>query len=80
MHFKSKGEVIVMGDLNARTRILQLDAQHIDMPCSLGRAEDTSLFEKNSMDAKKFKPDMYGKLLLHMCNNTYMFIGNGIPL
>ena len=33
VHFKSKGEVIVMGDMNAFTKTLQSDTQQIDMPC-----------------------------------------------
>ena len=77
-HFKGKGEVIVFGDMNARTRTLQHDMQQFDMPCIPRTLDNTLMYMRTSRDEKE--PDLYGKLLVHMCSSTGMLIANGIPL
>ena len=78
VHYKSKGEVIIMGDMNACTRSLQLDTQETIMPCLLRRPLDSLMYDRVSMDTKE--PDFFGNALLHMCNSTGMVIGNGMTL
>ena len=71
-HFKCKGEVIVLGDMNARTASKQLDADDF-MTHTL--EWDNHANVRTSMDIKE--PDSHGKALIHMCNNTGMAIANG---
>ncbi|RYA45856.1 endonuclease/exonuclease/phosphatase family protein [Enterobacter cloacae complex sp. GF14B] len=77
-YFKGEGDVIVFGDMNARTKTLQHDTQQFDMPYISRELEEVHLYDCTSMDEKE--PDHYGKLLLHMCNSTGMLIANGVSL
>lgn len=74
--YKNKGEVIVFGDLNARTKVLQHDTQLVDMPHVSRGMDESFMYKRSSNDAKE--PDHYGKSLLHMCNSTGMLIANGV--
>ncbi|RYA50179.1 hypothetical protein, partial [Enterobacter cloacae complex sp. CH23B] len=63
-YFKGEGDVIVFGDMNARTKTLQHDTQQqFDMPYISRELEEVHLYDRTSMDEKE--PDHYGKLLLH---------------
>ena len=75
-YFKSKGEVIVFGDMNARTRNFQLDSQESFMPHISRMQEDMQMYSRSSSDEKD--PDQFGKLLLQMCNSTGLLIANGV--
>ncbi|MCO5564687.1 hypothetical protein L7F22_018354 [Adiantum nelumboides] len=44
-YFKAKGEVIVFGDMNARTKALQHDIQQLDMPWVSKRSEDIHMYK-----------------------------------
>jgi hypothetical protein len=67
-YFKTKGEVIVLGDMNARTRNLQHDAQQLLMPHISRLKDDIEIYDHLSMDEKD--PDKFEKLLLQMGNST----------
>ncbi|MCO5552306.1 hypothetical protein L7F22_005817 [Adiantum nelumboides] len=67
-YFKGEGDVIVFGDMNARTKTLQHDTRQFDMPYISKELEEVHLYNRTSMDEKE--PDHNGKLLLHMCNST----------
>ena len=75
---KGQGEVIVLGDMNARTRTMQQDTHQIGMSHESRSQEETHMYNRESNDAKE--PDKYGKALLHMCNSTGLLIANGTPL
>ena len=51
-YFKSKGEVIVFGDMNARTRNFQLDSQESFMPHISSMKEDMQMYCLTSSDEK----------------------------
>jgi hypothetical protein len=73
-YFKSKGEVIVFGNMNARTRNFQLDSQESFMPHISRMKEDMQIYSRSSRDEKD--PDQFVKLLLQMCNSTRLLIAN----
>ena len=77
-YFKSKGEVIVFGDMNACTRGFQLDAQESLMPQISRIQEDVQIYSRSCSDEKD--PDQFGKLILQMCNSTGFLIANGVSL
>ena len=72
------GEVIVFGDMNACTRIIQHDMSHFGMSHISRNVGESYMYSQKSNDTKV--PDSYGKLLLHMCNSTGMLITNGVSL
>ena len=75
-YFKSKGEVIVFGDMNAHTRSFQLDAQQSFMPHISRMQEDIQMYNHSSSDEKD--ADQIWKLLLQMCNSIELLIANGV--
>ena len=77
-YFKSKGEVIVFGDMNARTRSFQGDAQQSFTPHISRMEEGIQMYSRSSRDEKDL--DQFGKLLLQMCNSTELLIANGVSL
>ena len=78
VYFKSKGEVIVFSDMNARIRGLELHAQEYLMSHISGIQEDIQMYSRSSSDEKD--PDQCGKFLLQMCNRTRLLIANGVFL
>jgi hypothetical protein len=62
-YFKTKGDVIVLGDMNAHTRSLQHDIQQSLILQYISRLEDDmQVYPRSSMDEKD--PDKFKKPIL----------------
>ena len=66
-----------MGDMNARTKVMQHDMHQMVTPGIARVQEETHDYSRESKDTRE--PDFYGKALLHACNSTGMLIVNGTP-
>ena len=75
LKYKDKGNIVIMGDLNARTgiedHILCLD-NHISQ-----LLPDTNAIQDGNRCSCDDKKNSYGRILLKLCNNHNLKIANG---
>ena len=57
-YFKFDGEVIVFGDMDARTKSFQLDARESFMPHILRMQEDIQMYSRSCSDEKDLKQNL----------------------
>ena len=74
-----KGKLLfVFGDMNARTRSFQLDAQEYFIPHISRMQKDIQMYSRSSSNEKDL--DQFRKLLLQMYNSTGLLTANGVSL
>ena len=72
----SDGEVIILGDFNARTGTSQIDTSPIIATWEKEECLDAT-WTQESLDNKGMV-DSHGEALLRMCNSTQLIIANGV--
>ena len=81
LRYKSKGNILVMGDMNARTGTLVDFTKHIDNDRFITQNTELLTSIKDTKVSKRLNKDgttnAFGKKLIYMCKNAQLRILNG---